>query len=87
VAPEGEKRKLRVLPNIPVVIPLGMTGFDSVIHRLCSPRSGMATVPDTHMLHHLSANSVRTLGARFVGAAKKAQDVAASYVSPYALAA
>ena len=34
-----------------------MTGFDSVIHGVRSPPSGMATVPVTHMLHTISANS------------------------------
>ncbi len=34
-----------------------MTGFDSVIHGVRSPPSGMATVPVTHMLHTISANN------------------------------
>ncbi len=43
---------------------VGMTGFDSVIHSLASPLSGMATVPVTHLLHTIIANR-NFLGARF----------------------
>lgn len=36
---------------------LGMTGFDSVINGGRQLLSGMATVPDTHMLHPTNANT------------------------------
>jgi ABC-type lipopolysaccharide export system ATPase subunit len=57
-----------------------MTGFDSVIHGLCSPRSGMVTVPDTHLSHQPIANR-NFLGARFQ---QKAKDLVAG-LKPMAL--
>lgn len=37
---------------------MGMTGFDSVINAVVLLLFGMATVPDTHLLHTIDANSV-----------------------------
>ena len=44
--------------------PSGMTGFDSVILHMRLSRSGMATVPDTHLSQPIIANR-NYLGVRF----------------------
>ncbi|TSC58805.1 MAG: hypothetical protein Greene041619_351 [Candidatus Peregrinibacteria bacterium Greene0416_19] len=53
----GREVEASFLPNVTVFIPLGMTGFDSVITRVALLLFGMATVPDTHSLHTIDANS------------------------------
>ena len=54
-----------------VTVPVGMTGFDSVSMVCWPPPSGMATVPDTHMLQTISANNGILAKARAIAGSVK----------------
>lgn len=72
------------LPYHPVVITLGMTGFDSVITRCADLLFGVVPVPVTHMVHTLSGKS--DIFARLSDTVENAKQLAAEMFPTYAFA-
>lgn len=69
-----------------LISPLGMKGFDSVIHGSASPLFGMATVPVTHMLQIIDAKTSVT--ARLEKGLRFAQGLRSSvFATSFAMAA